>query len=54
MGTLAAGYGIVCLAIVLYVARLGQRQRRLAQQYELLRAELQASETRQPMQSRAA
>ena len=42
MGTLAAGYGAVCLAVVIYVAWLGHRQRRLAQEYESLRDELQA------------
>jgi hypothetical protein len=41
MGTLAAGYGVVCLAVVVYVAWLGHRQRRLVKQYESLRDELQ-------------
>lgn len=54
MGTLAAGYGSVCLAVVIYVAWLGHRQRRLVQQYESLRDELQARSDAGETRSRAA
>jgi hypothetical protein len=54
MGTLAAGYGVVCLAIVFYVAWLGHRQCRLVKQYESLRNELQSREDAEDVRSRAA
>ncbi|MCL4202592.1 MAG: hypothetical protein KJ000_08860 [Pirellulaceae bacterium] len=54
MGTLAAGYGAVCLAVVIYVAWLGHRHRRLAQQYESLRDGLPMRSVAGETQSRAA
>mgnify|MGYP001033201939 CR=1 FL=1 len=54
MGTFVAGYLIVWFAVVLYVARLGRRQRRLHEQFESLQSAWQAQEDRGESRSKAA
>ncbi len=54
MGTMAAGYGIVWIAVVGYVVWMQRRQQRLARQYEDLRKELQAQQDSEDSVSRAA
>ena len=54
MGTFVAGYLIVWLAVVLYVARLGRRQRQLQEQLETLQSAWQAQEDRGEARSKAA
>jgi len=54
MGTFAAGYLIVWFTVVLYVARLGRRQRRLQAQFESFQAAWQTQEDRGEARSRAA
>ena len=44
MGTFATAYLIVWAAVLLYVARLGMRQRRLAQDLEALQWQLDQTE----------
>jgi len=44
MGTFVAGYLIVWLAVVLYVARLGRRQRQLQEQLEAFQSAWQIQE----------
>jgi CcmD family protein len=40
MAAFATAYGIVWLAVMLYVVRLGARQRRLLRSYQLLQCRL--------------
>lgn len=54
MGTFVAGYLIVWLAVVLYVARLGRRQRRLQEELEALKSAWQAQEDTGEARSKAA
>jgi CcmD family protein len=54
MGTFVAGYLIVWLAVVLYVARLGRRQRQLQEQIDAFQSTWQAPEDRGEARSKAA
>jgi CcmD family protein len=54
MGTFVAGYLIVWLAVVVYVARLGRRQRQLRAQLEALQSAWQTQEDRGEARSKAA
>jgi CcmD family protein len=54
MGTFVAGYLIVWFAVVLYVARLGRRQRRLQEQIDAFQSAWQAQEDRGEARSKAA
>ena len=54
MESLVAAYVLVWLAVVLFVARLAQRQRKLQQRYESLRAQVQAAASDHESRSQAA
>jgi CcmD family protein len=54
MGTFVAGYLIVWLAVVLYVARLGRRQRQLQSQFETFQSAWQVQQDRGEARSKAA
>jgi len=41
MAAFVTAYGIVWLAVMLYVVRLGTRQRRLSRSYQLLQCRLE-------------
>ena len=54
MGTFVAGYLIVLLAVVFYVARLGRQHRRLQEQLEAVHSAWLAQEDQNESRSRAA
>ncbi len=54
MGTFVAGFIMVWLAVVFYVARLGQTQRRLVEKCDTLQDALASLESRDESRSRAA
>ncbi|MDH3717374.1 MAG: CcmD family protein [Planctomycetota bacterium] len=54
METMAAAYGIVWLAVVLFVTRMALRQRKLQRSFESLRSQLQASQNDDASLARAA
>ncbi|HUT12830.1 MAG TPA: CcmD family protein [Thermoguttaceae bacterium] len=54
MGAFAAAYSIVWIAVLLYVWRLGRRQRRLLRTVEALRLQLEQSPDRENPGSKAA
>ena len=54
MGTFVTGYLVVWFAVVLYVARLGRRQRQLRADYDALRAACQWPDDEGESRSRAA
>ena len=54
MGTFAAGFVMVWLAVALYVARLGRVQRRLIEKCDTLQDALTSIESRDEPRSRAA
>lgn len=54
MGTFVTAYLAVWLVVMLYVLRLGIRQRRLEQNLEALQARLQPTRKAEPSVSRAA
>lgn len=54
MGTFVAAYLIVWFAVVVYIARLGRRQRQLQSQFETFQSAWQAHEDRGESRSKAA
>lgn len=54
MGTFAAGYSLVWLAVVAYLVRLERRQQQLQRQLESLRSRMDADSEFQDWTSRAA
>ena len=54
MDTFVAAYLLVWLAVLLYVARLGARQRRLLRDLKALQRQLEESERSESPDSRAA
>jgi CcmD family protein len=54
METFVAGYLIVWFAVVLYVARMGHRQRQLGAKYDALQAAQQSQEKADEWTSKAA
>ena len=54
METFAAAYGIVWLAVVLFVARMALRQRKLQRSFESLTSQLQSSQNDGESHARAA
>jgi CcmD family protein len=54
MGTLVAGYLLVWFAVVLYVARLGRRQRQLRASFEDVQAACRWPDDEGESRSRAA
>jgi CcmD family protein len=54
MGTFVAGFIVVWLAVVLYVARLGRAQRRLLEKCDALHEALASMESEEEIRSRAA
>ena len=54
METFAAAFGIVWLAVVLFVARMALRQRKLQHSFESLRSQMEASQHDHASRARAA
>jgi CcmD family protein len=51
---MAVAYGIVWLAVVLFVARMAVRQRKLQRSFESLRSQVEASQNDDVSRARAA